>query len=307
MITNNIYNKIISIDSFWISSSNMENENYIDYAQKYYNIAKKIKEQLHIQFVEDNNYRINNYDTMDIDYKNYMIINNLVDLSNINVITYNNCNLLPDGLHFGRLGYINWVNTFVNNIDFNCNYLFDKKIYIISDSTIDYAPYNLPDDVQNEIILERHNILIQKLVSIGFRRENIIIDAIGGTGYISSGCDDYEKTFKKLYDIQINYKKMINYFTNNFDINGKINDKYFNDAINIIYNTFGLDNNLFLCRLMKFYLNNSNDKIDYLISLGFGNDIGNIKQLESDKLIDYKTLLFMTNLFCSFAKIKLIN
>jgi hypothetical protein len=307
MNIDNIYNKIISIDSFWISSIDKQNENYIEYAKKYYNISKKLKSQLLIQFVGDNNYQIKNYNTMNIDYKNYMVIDNLVNLSNIDVITYNNSNLLPDGLHFGRLGYINWVNNFVDNINFNCNYLFDKKIYVISDSTIDYAPYNLSDDVQNEIILERHNILIQKLVSIGFNRENIIIDAIGGTGYISSGCNDYEESFNKLHKIEIKEKKIIKYFTDNFDINGNINEKYFNNAINIIYKVFGLNNDLFLCRLIKFYVNNPNYKIDYLISLGFGNDINNIKQMDKNNIIDYKTLLFMTNLFCLFAKIKLLN
>ena len=58
------------------------------------------------------------------------------------------------------------------------------------------------------------------------------------------------------------HKEIIKYFTDNFDINGEINEKYFNDAINIIYKVFGLNNNLFLCRLMKFYMNNPNHKID---------------------------------------------
>lgn len=283
---------MISIQPLWIS----KNDTDTVYKKKYYKISKKIKKHLKIQYVKDNNYSIKRYSLMKIKYKNYMIINKLNN-------DYEKSNLLSDGLHFGKAGYIKWTKYFVDNIDFNIINQ-KKKILIISDSTIDYAPYDLPIELQNKIINDRHNILIDKLISIGFDKSNIIIDAIGGTGYVSSGSNDYQQTIDILNEIQKKEWNTISYFCDGFDIRNKIDTDELNKCLKIFKDYFSYDNDLFLFRLIKHNII-YHKQIDYLIALGFGNDIINIKELNENNSLEYKMLRTMFNLFWSYAKVNL--
>ena len=285
---------MISIQPLWLS----KNDTDIIYKKKYYKISKKIKKHLKIQYVKDNNYTVKCYNTMKMKYKNYMIID---DKTNNN---YEKSNLVSDGLHFGRVGYCKWIEYFINNIVFGV-IDWNKKILFISDSSIDYAPYHIPLEQQNKIINDRHNILTNKLVSIGFNKNNIIIDAIGGTGYISSGTNDYQKTINILNKIQEKEWYSISYFCDGFDIRDKINIDKLDKCIKILKKYIFYDNNLFLFRLMKYNII-YHKQIDYVIALGFGNDIINIKELNEENSLEYKMLRVMFNLFWSYTKVNLI-
>ena len=286
---------MISIQPLWISN----NDTDIIYKKKYYKISKKIKKHLKIQYVRDNSYTIKHYSSMKMKYTNYMIIDNKLNDD------YEKSNLLSDGMHFGRIGYYKWINNFFDNIDFGEISGKDKKILIISDSSIDYAPYNLPSDIQNEIINDRHNILKDKLVPIGFNRNNIIIDAIGGTGYVSSGSNDYQKTIDILNEIKNKEWDIISYFCNGFDIRGEIDLDKLDMCIKIFQEYITYDNDLFLFRLMKHNII-YHKQIDYVIALGFGNDITNIKELNEENSLEYMMLRVLFNLFWSYAKVNLI-
>lgn len=287
---------MISIQPLWLS----KNDTDIVYKKKYYKISKKIKKHLKIQYVRDNNYSIKRYSSMKMKYKNYMIID---DQLNDN---YEKSNLLSDGLHFGRVGYCQWINNFIDNIDFGMISSTNQKILIISDSSIDYAPYHLPLESQNEIINDRHNILINKLLTVGFDKSNIIIDAIGGTGYVSSGSNDYQKTIDILNEIQEKEWSFISYFCDGFDIRGDIDLDKFERCMKVFQEYISYDNDLFLFRLIKYNII-YHKQINYVIALGFGNDIINIKELNEENSLEYKMLRVMFNLFWSYAKVNLIS
>jgi hypothetical protein len=305
---------MISIDPIWITTDDYE------YARKYYFFAYFIKKSLdYMEYVDENICKLyfddinkivhaTYYDYMKIDknkpsidlYKKF--INETKINHSFELYEYYISNLLSDKTHFGHIGYQNWVNNFLSKIK-NKKKFFKKNIYVLSDSTIDYSPDCVSDDNIKNIIVQHRIKYFENILKNEYFASNVHIDAIGGTGYVNSGdcieelIDDLDYFMKNsdtniltIID-KITYKKQISMF--------EFNLVYDNFKKHIDPNKY---HNLFIYRL-----ENIKHKIDYLIVLGYGNDIPYLNDIDNKYGLNFMMIQFMVNLFWLYAKIYVMS
>lgn len=154
-----------------------------------------------------NNYNMFDNQTMNFITEKYFDATIFKKLHNY----YNNDKLL-DKYHWGLKGFKRYIDIIMLEIDdkYIINDDDSTYFYVIADSTIDYSYISKDLDWRNElsekIVEERKEYLITKFRTIGVNK--VFIDAIGGTGYISSINKEDNSFNGNLY----------NYYCNNLDV-----------------------------------------------------------------------------------------
>ena len=208
---------------------------------------------------------------------------------------YYHCDTLLDKSHWGYFAFTQFI------IKFFAQYtgLVEGKIYIISDSTIDFSHiYTYFRDLWNnpiaiEIVDERKQFIINHLIErqIINNGEQIDIDAIGGTGYIA----DYNHSF--------NFTSFNNLVLSKTDLNIDNEEGLF-DFINSLFlsKIIELNQNHYLIRLINLYIkitkNTELPPITNIICFGFGNDADYI--IKQHNMTEY-TLQILLKCFWNLA------
>jgi hypothetical protein len=231
---------------------------------------------------------------------------------------YENNEGLLDKYHYGIKGFNSFMDKFAENLEkINTNPIDNPNIYIIADSTIDYSSdYNNEKD--NMYVKNRHKSLIRiflrhRLIKI---KENIYIDAVGGSGYISDLSKNYT-FFTKLCELYNEIQKKIKELEDSDE--SKKSDVYiakFIELLNylLVNEIIIIFRDYFLSRIFTHFFcqtptstTTTTIKPQYtnIICFGFGNDIDFFTS--GGESYNQKNLLLFMQIFWKFADIIISN
>lgn len=215
---------------------------------------------------------------------------------------------LIDKNHFGINGFKSFMDKFAENLKtMNTTPESNPNIYIIADSTIDYYPDNA-NEITFKYAEKRHTVLKDIFLRHNLikKNENIYIDAVGGSGYISELSENgisiepiFFTNMCKLYE-EIQEK-----------LNGDI-DKFI-ELLNylLVNEIIIISRDYYLSRIFThFFCRTPTNKPKYtnIICFGFGNDIGYFTDTytqtdEYKKSYNQKNLLLFMQIFWKLADI----